>query len=173
MAVTGFAFCDGVSRTPARLSRVGRARLCRMETSNKREQNGQHGRDENCCVKRVQSAAQLSRLIADHDGCVLRVDRRGRFRSAARLVVLSVMHKNSLACGLLRPVVEEACEKHRYMAKFIELRTDSFPEAPDIARRLGVRRLPYFVLFKDGQRIDHINGMEARESLEQYVLDNL
>jgi Thioredoxin len=174
MADAGFAFHVGVFKPPARLARFWPARLCRMQTlENEPEQSGHHGRDEKCCVKRVQSAAQLSRLIADHDGVVIRVDSRGRFRSAARLVVLSVTHKNSLACGLLRPVVQEACEKHKYLTKFIELRTDSFPEAPDIARSLGVRRVPYFVLFKDGQRIDHINGMEARKSLEQYVLDNL
>jgi thioredoxin-like negative regulator of GroEL len=101
------------------------------------------------------------------------VDRRGRFRSASRLVVLSVTHDRSLACGLVRPVVEKTCERHRFTAKFIELRTDAFPEAPDIVRGLGVRRLPYFVLFKGGRRVDHVNGTEARKHLEQYVTDNL
>lgn len=56
---------------------------------------------------------------------------------------------------------------------FLELRTDAFPDAARVARNLGVRRLPTVILWKHGKRVDHLNGIEIKENLAEFIVDNL
>lgn len=97
----------------------------------------------------------------------------GRLRLAPRLVVVTITHRDSLASGLLRPVLRRTCNTLRHSADFAEMAVDSFPEAANIAKSLGVRKLPFVILWKDGKRVDHFGGLEARKHLDQIVYDHI
>jgi Thioredoxin len=125
------------------------------------------------CVTSVASAEQLQQFISgDAAGDTIHVDERGRLRISPRLVILSVMRTDSLACGLVRPVLSQSCEKHKYETQFLEISTDDAWATAE-AHKLGVKRLPTVIIFRNGKRVDHFSGREVRKDMEHIIFDNL
>ena len=50
-------------------------------------------------------------------------------------------------------------------ARFYKLDVD---EVPDVAQELGVRAMPTFIVFKDGEKVDEVVGANAK-ALEALV----
>lgn len=130
--------------------------------------------DDTGCIKVVKSPGHLASCISGSVAeTTLYVNSSGQIRSSARLVVLSITTSCSLAYGLVRPVMQRTCSRRRHETLFLELVTDAFPGAAKIARDLGVRRVPTVILWKDGKRVDHLSGFEARKQLDDFITDNL
>ena len=42
-------------------------------------------------------------------------------------------------------------------------------EEPDIASNLGVMSIPTLILYKDGEKVDSINGFAPKEKIEEMI----
>ncbi|MCJ1261542.1 Cytoplasmic thioredoxin isoenzyme 2 [Lobaria immixta] len=71
-------------------------------------------------------------------------------------------------CKTIAPVIAEFSNKHTGM-RFYKLDVD---EVPDVAQELGVRAMPTFILFKNGEKVGEIVGAD-KNSIEAAVLEHL
>lgn len=74
-------------------------------------------------------------------------------------------------CKILDPVVESIAEEREQAIKVVTLNVD---EAPDLAAQNGVRGLPTVALFKRGEKLDALSGVQPKERfdalLDGYIL---
>nr|KMM71744.1 thioredoxin [Coccidioides posadasii RMSCC 3488] len=71
-----------------------------------------------------------------------------------KLVVVDCFATWCGPCQAIAPKVNEFSEKYPDVA-FYKIDVD---DAPDVAQELGVRAMPTFVFFKDGQKVDEVLG---------------
>ena len=62
-------------------------------------------------------------------------------------------------CKVIAPKVAEF-SNHYTDANFYKIDVD---ELPDVAQELGIRAMPTFMLFKDGEKVEEIVGADARK----------
>ncbi|KAL1954378.1 hypothetical protein VTO42DRAFT_1244 [Malbranchea cinnamomea] len=71
-----------------------------------------------------------------------------------KLVVIDCFATWCGPCKAIAPKIEEYSEKYPDVA-FYKVDVD---EVPDVAQELGVRAMPTFIFFKDGQKVDEVLG---------------
>ena len=69
-------------------------------------------------------------------------------------------------CKLMTPVINQLAEKLRDVAMIAKLDVDANPKT---TARYGVRNMPTFLMFKDGQVVDRVIGAVPGSVLEQKV----
>lgn len=69
-------------------------------------------------------------------------------------------------CKKMEPVVEELSEEFKDDVKFFKLNVD---ENPSIAAEYGVRGIPTFFLFKNGEVLDRVVGVVSRKELAKRI----
>lgn len=74
-------------------------------------------------------------------------------------------------CKVILPKFEELSEKYKE-AVFLKVIGDSSPNASKLMKREGVRSVPSFHYFKDGKKVDVINGANA-EAIEACITKHL
>lgn len=65
-------------------------------------------------------------------------------------------------CRALAPVIEELAEEYQGKVRFAKLNVD---EARDTAMRFGIRSIPTLILFKDGKKINELNGNQPKDRI--------
>ncbi|MBP5292352.1 MAG: thioredoxin [Lachnospiraceae bacterium] len=66
-------------------------------------------------------------------------------------------------CKMMGPVLEKLSDKYEGKIAFAKIDVD---ENPDSAAEYNVRSIPFMVLFKDGQVVDHVLGAVPVAALE-------
>lgn len=66
-------------------------------------------------------------------------------------------------CRMQAPVLEKLADAAEISAKIMKLNTD---ESPDIAQKFGISSIPTLIVFKDGQEIDRMVGVQSEEALK-------
>ena len=74
-------------------------------------------------------------------------------------------------CKVIAPKFEEFSDKYSD-AVFCKVIGDSSPEASKLMKREGVRSVPSFHYFKDGEKVDVVNGANA-EAIEASITKNI
>ncbi|WP_136248411.1 thioredoxin [Halomonas borealis] len=69
-------------------------------------------------------------------------------------------------CKMLDPVVESIAEEQGAALKVVTLNVD---EAPDLAARNGVRGLPTIALFKGGEKVEALTGVQPKENFDSLI----
>lgn len=72
-------------------------------------------------------------------------------------------------CRMVAPVVAELAEEYEGRVKFVKVDTE---ENVDTAAAYGIRSLPTLLVFKDGQKVDQINGFRPKGDLKR-TLENV
>ena len=67
-------------------------------------------------------------------------------------------------CHMLAPTIEELARQYAGSVKVGKLNVD---ENPDTARAYGISSIPAVLLFKDGQLVKNIAGLQAKQRYEQ------
>eukprot|EP00183_Erythrolobus_madagascarensis_P006002 CAMPEP_0185843962 /NCGR_PEP_ID=MMETSP1354-20130828/307_1 /TAXON_ID=708628 /ORGANISM="Erythrolobus madagascarensis, Strain CCMP3276" /LENGTH=178 /DNA_ID=CAMNT_0028543557 /DNA_START=141 /DNA_END=677 /DNA_ORIENTATION=+ len=158
-------------------SRVGRTSACERYSLRALGFASRRARSAACCSARaVLQAPPLDGAgLGTHgesDGAVVSVGDLQQFRSVisdAPLVMVKVAAKWCRACKKVERPFARVAEKWDSQLKCAAV---DYQESPDIVVELGIRSLPTFVLYKNGQRIDHFSARDA-DTLEEHVLDNL
>jgi len=63
-------------------------------------------------------------------------------------------------CKVIAPKFDELSDKYP-QAKFLKVIGDASPEASKLMKREGVRSVPSFHYFKNGEKVDVVNGANA------------
>jgi thioredoxin 1 len=89
---------------------------------------------------------------------------------AAKASTLVVVDYSTTWCGpckVIAPKFEEFSEKYTN-AVFLKVIGDASPEASKLMKREGVRSVPSFHYFKNGEKVDVVNGANA-EAIEAAI----
>ncbi|KAJ9501241.1 thioredoxin trx1 [Exophiala xenobiotica] len=88
-----------------------------------------------------------------------------------KLVVVDCFATWCGPCKVIAPELVKFSESQEFKDKvdFYKIDVD---EVPDIAQELGVRAMPTFMLFKNGEKVGEVVGAN-KKALEQAIKDNL
>lgn len=70
-------------------------------------------------------------------------------------------------CKMQLPIVEELSKELEGTAKIGKINVDNEPE---LASQFGVMSIPTLILFKDGQPVDKMVGLQSKEALKTKIL---
>ena len=89
---------------------------------------------------------------------------------AVEVALLDIFATWCQPCKILSPVVEQLSEE--FTGKVAFFKADS-EENPEVARKFKVMGIPYLILFKAGQPVDHKVGVQPAEELKSWIESNL
>jgi thioredoxin 1 len=69
-------------------------------------------------------------------------------------------------CRALAPVLEELAQEYQGKVRFAKLNVD---EARETAMRFGIRSIPTLILFKDGKKINELNGNQPKDRIRSML----
>ena len=70
--------------------------------------------------------------------------------------------------GLIRGDLTESCSRLAFGSSSTQVIGDATPEASKLMKREGVRSVPSFHYFKNGEKVDVVNGANA-EAIEAAI----
>ncbi|MFC4303544.1 thioredoxin [Cohnella boryungensis] len=73
-------------------------------------------------------------------------------------------------CKMQLPIVEELSDELKGTATIAKVNVD---EEPELASQFGVMSIPTLILFKDGQPVDKLVGLQSKESLKAKIQNHL
>ena len=73
-------------------------------------------------------------------------------------------------CKMQLPIVEELSTELEGKATIAKINVD---EEPELASQFGVMSIPTLILFKDGQPVDKMVGLQSKDSLKSKISSNL
>ncbi|KIW60318.1 thioredoxin [Exophiala xenobiotica] len=88
-----------------------------------------------------------------------------------KLVVVDCFATWCGPCKVIAPELVKFSESPEFKDKVAFYKID-VDEVPDIAQELGVRAMPTFMLFKNGEKVGEVVGAN-KKALEQAIKDNL
>jgi thioredoxin 1 len=69
-------------------------------------------------------------------------------------------------CKMQLPIVEELAEELKGQATIGKVNVD---EEPELASQFGVMSIPTLILFKDGQPVDKLVGLQSKAALQSKI----
>ncbi|MBW5445974.1 thioredoxin [Cohnella sp. CFH 77786] len=69
-------------------------------------------------------------------------------------------------CKMQLPIVEELAEELKGQATIAKVNVD---EEPELASQFGVMSIPTLILFKDGQPVDKLVGLQSKAALQAKI----
>jgi len=73
-------------------------------------------------------------------------------------------------CKMQLPIVEELSTELEGQAVIGKINVD---EQPELASQFGVMSIPTLILFKDGQPVDKLVGLQSKDLLKTKIQNNL
>ncbi|MFC4777905.1 thioredoxin [Paenibacillus sp. GCM10023252] len=73
-------------------------------------------------------------------------------------------------CKMQLPIVEELATELEGTATIAKINVD---EQPELASQFGVMSIPTLILFKDGQPVDKMVGVQSKDSLKNKIQSHL
>jgi len=69
-------------------------------------------------------------------------------------------------CKMQLPIVEELAQELKGKATIAKVNVD---EEPELASQFGVMSIPTLILFKDGQPVDKLVGLQSKAALQSKI----
>lgn len=69
-------------------------------------------------------------------------------------------------CRMIGPIVEDLSNEYSGRMSVLKMNVDENPETPG---RYGIMGIPTLLLFKDGQLVDTVVGLQSKEALAQRI----
>jgi thioredoxin 1 len=69
-------------------------------------------------------------------------------------------------CKMIAPVLDELSQDQEVTAKIAKVNVDDNPES---AARFGVMSIPTLIVFKDGQPVDKVVGVQSKDALKNLL----
>ncbi|MBJ6361367.1 thioredoxin [Paenibacillus sp. GCM10012307] len=73
-------------------------------------------------------------------------------------------------CKMQLPIVEELATEMEGQATIGKINVD---EEPELASQFGVMSIPTLIVFKDGQPVDKLVGLQSKDALKGKILGQL
>ncbi len=71
-----------------------------------------------------------------------------------------------MPCKIIAPVVEKIADDMKSEIRVMKVNVD---EAPEIATELSIMNIPTLVLFKGGQEVSRMMGVNSKEAIENKI----
>ena len=85
---------------------------------------------------------------------------------SAKAVLVDFWAPWCMPCKIIAPAIEKIADEMKGELKVAKLNVD---EAPDIATELSVLNIPTLILFKDGNELARIIGVNSKEAIENKI----
>lgn len=92
--------------------------------------------------------------------------------SKDKLVVIDFQKSNCKPCKKAAPIFEKLSNKYRDNVLFYTVDADTSKDCLDLMRFAGVKSVPTFFVFRQGERVDSIIGAHL-DDLENRIQDEL
>jgi len=73
-------------------------------------------------------------------------------------------------CRLQNPILEDLASDENFQASIVKVNVDY---SRDLAARFNVRNIPTLILFKDGEPVERLVGLQQKENLESIIYKHL
>jgi len=73
-------------------------------------------------------------------------------------------------CKMQGPIVDELAEELKGTATIAKVNVD---EEPELASQFGVMSIPTLIVFKNGQPVDKLVGLQSKEALKTKIQNQL
>lgn len=73
-------------------------------------------------------------------------------------------------CKMQLPIVEELSQELEGKATIAKINVD---EEPELASQFGVMSIPTLILFKDGQPVDKMVGLQSKDALKNKISNQI
>jgi thioredoxin 1 len=73
-------------------------------------------------------------------------------------------------CRMLGPILEEMDQELDSKAKVAKINVDDNPKT---ARQFGIMGIPNLIIFKDGQKVEQLVGLQTKENLKKAIEKHL
>lgn len=73
-------------------------------------------------------------------------------------------------CKMQLPIVEELSQELEGQATIAKINVD---EEPELASQFGVMSIPTLILFKDGQPVDKMVGLQSKDALKNKISNQI
>ncbi|GBG09723.1 thioredoxin [Paenibacillus sp. MY03] len=73
-------------------------------------------------------------------------------------------------CKMQLPIVEELATELEGQATIAKINVD---EQPELASQFGVMSIPTLILFKDGQPVDKMVGLQSKDALKAKIANQM
>lgn len=83
-----------------------------------------------------------------------------------KLVLVDFWAPWCMPCKIIAPAVEKLAEEMKGKIKVLKSNVD---EAPDIATQLSILNIPTLILFKGGEEVSRIVGVNSKETIEKKI----
>jgi len=80
------------------------------------------------------------------------------------IVVIDFFAEWCMPCLMMAPIIEELSEEFENDVKFGKINVEDNQE---LAQKFGIRSIPAFILFKDGEIVDQFSGSMTKEEFEE------
>lgn len=70
-------------------------------------------------------------------------------------------------CKAIAPILEDLADEYQGKVKIVKVDVDNHPQS---ASRFGIRNIPTLFVFKDGEKVDSVVGLQSKAELAK-VLD--
>ncbi|MEM7384246.1 MAG: thioredoxin [Verrucomicrobiota bacterium] len=67
-------------------------------------------------------------------------------------------------CQTLLPILDEVATRQEGKATIAKVNVD---EAPELAARFGIRSIPTLIVFKDGNPVETLQGVQTKDRIEK------
>jgi len=82
--------------------------------------------------------------------------------SGDKIVIIDFFATWCGPCKVIAPVIAKMSSEEPYSEKCTFYKID-VDEAPDVAQELGIRAMPTFGIFKNGEKVDEVVGANERD----------
>lgn len=82
------------------------------------------------------------------------------------VVLLDIWSPSCGPCLAMLPALEQVAEEYQGRAKVVKINAQANPET---AVRFGVRFVPTLIVFKDGEKLESVNGARSKAELAQMI----
>lgn len=73
-------------------------------------------------------------------------------------------------CRMLSPVIEEISDKYKAYFETVKVNVD---ENPELTERYGVSGIPALLLFKDGNEVFRMSGVQTKERIISAISEKM
>ena len=121
-------------------------------------------------TRRMQDRRQVYNVISRLNMVIPEITSAEEFEStvssnkeSSKTAIMLFKKLNCKPCQKIAPQLAELIDKYKDKVDIYEIQADTSKECLGILRKEGIRTVPTFQFYKDGEKVDHVQGARLDE----------